>query len=101
MLALRTALIAGQISIHSDMLVHGSAPNRSPRRRCGLTLRYCAADVRAGMPLGATLANDDVAGNHGFAAIFLHTTALAVAVAAVFDATLSFFVSHGSWALEC
>jgi len=42
-----TPLTAGQISIHSDLLVHGSAPNDSDRRRCGLTLRYCPADVMA------------------------------------------------------
>lgn len=40
-------LAAGEISIHSDLLLHGSEANRSDRRRCGLTLRYCAADVRA------------------------------------------------------
>ena len=42
-----TPLKAGQITIHSDLLLHGSAPNDSDRRRCGLTLRYCPADVRA------------------------------------------------------
>ncbi len=42
-----TPLRAGQISIHSDLLLHGSAPNNSNRRRCGLTLRYCPADVYA------------------------------------------------------
>lgn len=41
------ALKAGEISIHSDLLLHGSEANQSARRRCGLTLRYCAADVRA------------------------------------------------------
>lgn len=40
------ALKAGQISLHSDMLVHGSEANRSNRRRCGLTLRYCPPEVR-------------------------------------------------------
>lgn len=40
-------LRAGDISMHSDMLLHGSEANASDRRRCGLTLRYCAADVRA------------------------------------------------------
>ena len=40
-------LEAGQISVHSDLLVHGSEANRSTRRRCGLTLRYCPAEVRA------------------------------------------------------
>ena len=40
-------LKAGQASIHSDLLLHGSDANQSSRRRCGLTLRYCSADVRA------------------------------------------------------
>ena len=39
-------LNAGQISIHSDLLLHSSNFNRSNRRRCGLTLRYCTPDVR-------------------------------------------------------
>ncbi|MDJ0627516.1 MAG: phytanoyl-CoA dioxygenase family protein [Rhodobacter sp.] len=39
-------LKAGQVSLHADMLVHGSLPNRSGRRRCGLTLRYCPPEVR-------------------------------------------------------
>jgi non-heme Fe2+,alpha-ketoglutarate-dependent halogenase len=42
-------LKAGQASVHSDLLLHGSEANHSDRRRCGLTLRYCAADVRAQM----------------------------------------------------
>ncbi len=40
-------LKAGEISLHSDLLIHGSLPNVSQRRRCGLTLRYCSPDVRA------------------------------------------------------
>jgi len=42
-------LKAGQASIHNDLLLHGSDANMSTRRRCGLTLRYAAAHVRAGM----------------------------------------------------
>lgn len=42
-------LPAGFASIHSDLLLHGSEPNHSNRRRCGLTLRYSAANVRAGL----------------------------------------------------
>ncbi len=38
-------LKAGEISLHADMLVHGSLPNSSARRRCGLTLRYCPPEV--------------------------------------------------------
>ncbi|MBC7820890.1 MAG: phytanoyl-CoA dioxygenase family protein [Planctomycetaceae bacterium] len=41
-------LWAGEFSIHSDLLLHGSEANLSDRRRCGLTLRYCTPDVRAG-----------------------------------------------------
>ena len=40
-------LHAGEISLHSDLLLHGSEANDSDRRRCGLTLRYCAAEVSA------------------------------------------------------
>lgn len=41
-------LKAGEISMHSDLLLHGSDANQSDRRRCGLTLRYCTPEVRAG-----------------------------------------------------
>ena len=39
-------LQAGQISLHTDMLIHGSDPNQSTRRRCGFTIRYAPVDVR-------------------------------------------------------
>jgi len=42
-------LEAGEMSLHSDLLLHGSEANQSSRRRCGLTLRYCPADVQAGL----------------------------------------------------
>ena len=41
--------VEGEFSVHSDLLVHGSEANASGRRRCGLTLRYCPADVRAAL----------------------------------------------------
>lgn len=59
-------LKAGEISIHSDLLLHGSAANESDRRRCGLTLRYCAADVRAHMDWnskGVIVAGNDPSGH--------------------------------------
>ncbi|MEW4531231.1 phytanoyl-CoA dioxygenase family protein [Maioricimonas sp. JC845] len=40
-------LKAGEISVHSDLLLHGSDANESDRRRCGLTLRYAAGAVEA------------------------------------------------------
>ncbi len=40
-------LKAGQFSLHADMLAHGSEPNTSDRRRCGLTIRYCPPSVKA------------------------------------------------------
>ena len=39
-------LRAGQVSLHSDLLLHGSPANASDRRRAGLTLRYGVADLR-------------------------------------------------------
>ncbi|MBI1927605.1 phytanoyl-CoA dioxygenase family protein [Candidatus Poribacteria bacterium] len=40
-------LKAGQISLHADLLLHGSEPNPSSRRRCGLTIRFVPPEVRA------------------------------------------------------
>jgi hypothetical protein len=42
-------LKAGEASVHSDLLLHGSEANQSTRRRCGLTLRYTTGDVKAYM----------------------------------------------------
>ncbi len=47
-------LRAGQVSLHADMLVHGSQPNTSDRRRCGFTLRYCPPSVQITDPAWAT-----------------------------------------------
>lgn len=59
-------LEAGEVSLHSDLLLHGSEANDSDRRRCGLTLRYCAADVRAGMSWnqkGVIVSGSDASGH--------------------------------------
>ena len=40
-------LKAGQMSLHSDWILHGSEPNMSTRRRCGLAMRFLSSDVRA------------------------------------------------------
>ena len=40
-------LKAGQISLHSDWLLHSSEVNQSKRRRCGLAMRFLSSDVRA------------------------------------------------------
>ncbi len=39
-------LKAGQMSIHDGLLIHGSNPNHSRRRRCGLAMRYVPSHVR-------------------------------------------------------
>ncbi len=59
-------LVAGQVSLHSDLLLHGSEANESDRRRCGLTLRYCTPDVVAGSnwhDKGVVVAGRDYSGN--------------------------------------
>lgn len=40
-------LRAGELSLHTDLLLHGSTRNVSDRRRCGITVRFVAAEVRA------------------------------------------------------
>src|SRR5690606_30671981 len=54
------------------------------------------ADIGAGMPLGAALTNEDVAGEHGLAAELLHAKASAIGIAAVARRTASFLVCHVS-----
>ena len=39
-------LKAGDVSVHHPNIVHGSEPNRSPNRRCGLTIRYIPTTTR-------------------------------------------------------
>ena len=59
-------LAAGEVSVHSDLLLHGSAANHSARRRCGLTLRYCTPDVIAGSnwhKKGVLVHGQDTSGN--------------------------------------
>ena len=59
-------LKAGEISIHTDMLLHSSPANHSNRRRCGITLRYCTPDVSSGFGWtkeGALVSGEDRFGN--------------------------------------
>src|SRR5690606_3956065 len=60
--------------------------------------RMVAADahVHARMHLRSALADDDVAGDHGLAAVLLHTEVFRVGVATVTGATTTFFVCHGA-----
>ncbi|MBT3343222.1 MAG: phytanoyl-CoA dioxygenase family protein [Gemmatimonadetes bacterium] len=44
--AVDVVLEAGDVSIHHPNIVHGSNANQSPRRRCGLTIRYIPATTR-------------------------------------------------------
>jgi ectoine hydroxylase-related dioxygenase (phytanoyl-CoA dioxygenase family) len=44
--AVDAALRAGEISLHHGALIHGSNPNRSQRRRCGMTIRYVPPHVK-------------------------------------------------------
>ena len=49
----RLELRAGEVSVHSCLLLHGSEANRSDRRRCGIGIRYAAVDVPAAAGLRA------------------------------------------------
>lgn len=44
--AVDIALQAGQISMHHGMMTHGSRPNLSNRRRCGMAMVYVPAEVK-------------------------------------------------------
>lgn len=55
--AVALALEPGEMSLHHPLVLHGSAPNRSPARRTGFAIRY--------IPAGVGLAD----GSTGFAAL--------------------------------
>ena len=44
--AVNLILRSGEMSIHHGMIIHGSLPNHSKRRRCGLTIRYISPSVK-------------------------------------------------------
>lgn len=43
-------LRAGGVSVHHPNVIHGSEPNHSPLRRCGLTIRYIPTSTRITIP---------------------------------------------------
>ncbi|RAP73169.1 phytanoyl-CoA dioxygenase family protein [Paenibacillus montanisoli] len=43
-------LRAGGVSVHHPSIIHGSEPNHSPLRRCGLTIRYIPTSTRIKVP---------------------------------------------------
>jgi len=55
--AVNCVLKAGEISLHGGTVVHGSLPNRSTRRRCGLAIPYIPTHLKptAPGPIGTDL----------------------------------------------
>ena len=52
------------------------------------------SDIAARLKLRSTLPDNNVSGNHGFPAKFFDAQPFALAVATVFDTSLSFFMGH-------
>jgi phytanoyl-CoA hydroxylase len=44
--AVDLVLKPGDVSVHNPLIIHGSKANRSPKRRCGLTIRYIPTTTR-------------------------------------------------------
>ncbi len=44
-------LKAGEISLHDDGLLHGSEPNSSNNRRCGITMRFSPTNVKGDLDI--------------------------------------------------
>ena len=75
---------AATILVEEDFAVHESEDGMVTSK----------TDIAAWNPLRSALAEDDVACDDGFTAEFLDAKTLALAVATVFDGTLSFFMGH-------
>ena len=56
-------LKVGQISLHDDGLLHGSLPNNSNRRRCGITMRFSPVNVKADLSIWPHFETQLVRGN--------------------------------------
>jgi phytanoyl-CoA hydroxylase len=73
--AVDVILKAGDVSVHSPSIVHGSNANLSPRRRCGLTIRYIPTSTRLvrGLPgqRGAMSADESLWPDGKWACCFL------------------------------
>lgn len=48
--AVDIVLKAGGVSVHNPQIIHGSNANTSPRRRCGLTIRYIPTTTKLLVP---------------------------------------------------
>jgi hypothetical protein len=44
--AVDVILAPGDVEVHHPKIMHGSDPNTSPRRRCGLTIRYIPTSTK-------------------------------------------------------
>ena len=45
------SLKAGEISLHTDGLLHGSEANNSDRPRCGIVMRFSPTNVKADLSI--------------------------------------------------
>jgi phytanoyl-CoA hydroxylase len=50
--AVDVILRAGDVSVHHPHIIHGSEPNASPKRRCGLAIRYMPTRTKILVPDG-------------------------------------------------
>lgn len=50
--AVDVELSPGDASVHHPLVIHGSRPNRSGKRRCGIAIRYAATGVKFVEPNG-------------------------------------------------
>lgn len=88
--------------VHADLFAVFAATleghNAIHQRKQGVIVT--TAHIVAGVNLGATLTDQDVAGAHDLAAVALHTQALGIRVATVTSTTSTFLVSHDELPLK-
>jgi hypothetical protein len=85
--------LLGRDYVHESSPEFRGEPHAAIRRRKERVV-FAHADIGTGMPFGAALTDDDVAGNDGLVAEALHAEAPACRVATVAGRTACLFVSH-------
>ena len=81
------------------LLKHAGKSQDRSRLEAMIWAARSEADIATGVPFCATLAQDNVARNDNLSAKLFDAEAFAAGIAAVFDRSLSFLVSHieGGW----
>src|SRR5690606_17943734 len=84
----------GRVDGNEDLRIRTGAERHGAVHECVNGVILAQADAGAGVPLGAALADDDVAGDDSFATELLHAETTASGITTVAGCAACFLVCH-------